>query len=315
VPIWKEEMAINVKLHRELETKVEAALGDDSRKLTREESDAILRRVQEEHDRRKMAALRPLEIKHDNLRREYLAKVEPLLTAEQRRTFLLVQKDKPEDRAPLLADPSASRVPADEPKKEEPKDRRAQPELRTEPLPELGIIVIARDPRPRPLLSPEAVKKLELTPGQKTEFGEIESDYLRSQQASLDEETGAIRRVWEGHRTKLLALLDAGGKAKELTDAEFKAIIRKLEPEYRSAEEKVTQKAEQQRLRLRNDALAKVEALLTDGQRKTFARVKNVPELIGLPRAPADPFPPPRRMPPAAEDPPARRVMPPAKDD
>jgi hypothetical protein len=153
VPIWKEEMATNVKLHQELETKIEASLGNDSRKLTREESDGILRRVQEEHDRRKMAALRPLEIKHDNLRREYLAKVEPLLTAEQRRTFLLVQKDKPEDRAPLLADPPASRAPADETKKEEPKDRRAQPDLRTEPLPELGIIVITRDPRPRPLLS------------------------------------------------------------------------------------------------------------------------------------------------------------------
>jgi hypothetical protein len=154
-----------------------------------------------------------------------------------------------------------------------------------------------------------------LSARQKAEFGEIERDYQRSQQASLDEETDAIRRVWEEHRTKLAALLGAGGKAKELTDAEVNAIIRKLEPEYRALEEKARQKAEQKHERLRNDALAKVECILTDEQRKTFARVKNVPEPIGRPPVPRAPVLPRRLMPPAEDDTPPRRLMPPAKDD
>jgi hypothetical protein len=187
--------------------------------------------------------------------------------------------------------------------------------LAEEPKPNPGIIVITKGPRPLPLLSPDAVKKLELSVGQKAEFDEIEREYLRSQQATQDEESTALGRMSDEYRAKLAALLTKGGRAEDVTDAELIAIIRKLEPEYRAIEENVRQKAEQKRARLRDDALAKVEALLTDEQKKTFARVKNVPEIIGLPRAPTDLFPPPRRMPPAAEDAPPRRLMPPAKDD
>lgn len=96
-----------------------------------------------------------------------------------------------------------------------------------------------------PLLTPDAIEQLKLTAEQKDKFAKIETEYKDQQKAAGD----------------------------------------KLRDAFTNKDRKAIQEASAESAKVRTDALAKVEALLSDEQKKTFEQVKQVQIRRPLPGA------------------------------